>query len=317
LTEKPAIGITTGCPCGIGPEIVSKAINDERVLSICRPVVFGKPLLYKEGRGEVESLPHPTLPLQRGGISPCECGAISMSAVDDAVRAVMTGEVEAIVTAPINKSHWKAAGSPFPGHTEYLASVSGAKNVAMMMVSPRLKIVLVTTHLALTDVPQNITFDKICYAVRLTDSFLKDNLRTHALTHSRTSIVICALNPHAGDGGTFGDEEERIIIPAIKQLQNEGLNVSGPYPADTVFWKATQGEFDAVVAMYHDQALIPIKTLDFKDTVNVTLGLPFVRTSPDHGTAEDIAGKGIADHHNMVRAIEMAVELTRRTKCHK
>lgn len=279
---KPIIGITSGCPCGIGPEIVEKAVADTRVLEICTPKVFN-------------------------GSGP-SCGAISMNAVDLAVQAVMTGEIQAIVTAPINKNHWKQAGSPFLGHTEYLAHVSGAKSVAMMMASPKLKVVLVTTHLPLTEVAKNITVEKICEVTRLSNNFLK------TYESERTNIAVCGLNPHAGDNGALGKEETEIIIPAIKILQNEGINVSGPYPADTVFNKATNGEFAAVIAMYHDQALTPIKTLDFKNTVNVTLGLPFIRTSPDHGTAEDIAGKGIADHGNMVKAIEMAVKLVMRNE---
>jgi 4-hydroxythreonine-4-phosphate dehydrogenase len=276
---KPKIGITIGCPCGIGPEIVAKAIADPRVMDICETRVFG---------------------------TASSCGLASMNAVDVAVHACISGEIQAIVTAPINKSHWKEAGSPFPGHTEYLAHLTGAKSVAMMMVSPKLKVSLVTTHIPLADVPKAITVEKICGVARLTCMSLRGAL---APKQSPASIAICALNPHAGDGGVFGREEIEIIGPAIKQLQSEGLNISGPYSADTVFWRAINGEFDAVIAMYHDQALAPIKTLDFAHTVNVTLGLPFVRTSPDHGTAKDIAGKGIADHENMVEAVKMAVAL--------
>jgi len=288
---KLVIGITCGCPCGIGPEIVAKAVSDPRVLAICELRVFGDLIspspLRGEGQGEGAS-----------------CGLVSMQAVDDAIRAVMTGEIAAIVTAPINKAHWNAAGSPFLGHTEYLAHVSGAKSVAMMMASPKLKVSLVTTHIPLADVPKAITVERICEVARLTCSppFAKGGT-------GGILIAICSLNPHAGESGTMGTEEEAVIIPAIKLLQQEGLPVSGPYPADTVFHRAVQGEFAAVVAMYHDQGLAPIKTLDFGRTVNVTLGLPFVRTSPDHGTAEDIAGKGIASHENMVEAIKMAVVL--------
>ncbi|MBI2342394.1 MAG: 4-hydroxythreonine-4-phosphate dehydrogenase PdxA [Deltaproteobacteria bacterium] len=283
---KPKIGITIGCPCGIGPEIVEKAIADSRVMDICETVVFG-------------SL----------SSSASKCGSISIQAVESAVRAAMAGEVRAIVTAPINKSHWKAAGSPFPGHTEYLAHLTGAKSVAMCFASPKLTVSLVTTHLPLADVPKAITVERICEVARLTCA--TTGHRTIAPSHQRTRIAVCALNPHAGENGVFGKEEIEIILPAIKKLQSEGLNISGPYPADTVFLQAIGGKFGAVIAMYHDQALAPIKTLDFKYTVNVTLGLPFIRTSPDHGTAEDIAGKGIADHENMVEAIKLAVKLTK------
>jgi 4-hydroxythreonine-4-phosphate dehydrogenase len=262
-------------------------------------------------------------------MGPKECGSISMAAVDDAVRAVMQGEVSAIVTAPINKAHWKAAGSPFMGHTEYLAHVSGAGPFAMMMASPKLKVSLVTTHIPLADVPKTITIERICEVVRLTCVSLR-GVPLYGGTTKRSpelncvqgiasaspyndknpvNIAVCALNPHAGEAGAIGKEEETVIIQAVKLLQQEGLPVSGPYPADTVFHRAVKGEFAAVVAMYHDQGLAPIKTLDFARTVNVTLGLPFVRTSPDHGTAEDIAGKRIASHENMVEAIKLAVTL--------
>ena len=281
---KPKVGITTGCLCGIGPEVVSKAISDPRVLQICIPKVFGD---LNSGRED--------------------CGAKSIKAVESVVHAVMSGEVGAIVTAPINKLHWKKAGSEFLGHTEFLASLGGVKSVCMMMASPKLKVSLVTTHARLADVPHLITKERICEVTKLTLT----HLRTYALTHLK-KIAICALNPHAGESGEFGDEEEKIILPAIAELKSEGYNVSGPYASDTVFLKALNGEFAAVIAMYHDQALGVIKTLDFRNTVNVTLGLPFIRTSPDHGTAEDIVGKGIADHSNMVEAIKMAVELVRK-----
>jgi 4-hydroxythreonine-4-phosphate dehydrogenase len=300
---KPLIGITTGCLCGIGPEIVSQAIKDPRVLEICTPKIFGG-LFYKK-------------------MDPAQCGMASMASLDEAIKAAMTKEVSAIVTAPINKSHWKAAGSPFLGHTEYLAHITGSKSFCMMMVSPRLKVSLVTTHLPLFKVAGTLTAEKICEVTRLTKNFLdtynSPSLHPEGVTASHpqgvkrvSRIAVCALNPHAGDSGALGNEEEQIIIPAVKQLQADGIDVTGPLPADTIFHRALNGEFAAVVAMYHDQALIPIKTLDFKHTVNVTIGLPFIRTSVDHGTAEDIAGKGIADHGNLVEAIKMAVNLCRK-----
>jgi len=286
--KKPRVGITTGCPCGIGPEIVSKALSDLRVLKICEPRVFGN-LNDKINDKKL-------------------CGEASMKAVDDAARAVMSGDVDAIVTAPINKHHWKMAGSPFLGHTEYLAHVSGARNVAMMMASPKLCVSLVTTHIPLADVSQSITIERICEVARLTCRYL-----TILQPDNPVKIAVCALNPHAGESGTIGNEEKNIIIPAIEILQREHLPVGGPYPADTVFNKAIGGDFGAVVTMYHDQALPVIKTLDFAKTVNVTLGLPFIRTSPDHGTAQDIAGKGVASHENMVSAIEHSVALLKKT----
>lgn len=276
---KPRIGITTGCRRGIGPEIVGKAIYDKRVLDICEPVVFG---------GSDEKRP----------CSPEICGAASIKAVEDAVKAAMSGEVSAIVTAPINKLHWKAADSKFSGHTELLAHLTGAKRVAMMMFSPRLKITLATTHVPLSEVPRAITEEKIIGVARLANDWLRN-----------ARIAVCSLNPHASD--KIGSEEDEIIAPAIAKLQSEGICASGPFSADTIFRRAMRGEFDIVLAMYHDQALPVIKTLDFENTVNVTLGLPFVRTSPGHGTAEDIAGKGVAGHEGMVAAIEMAVNISR------
>ncbi len=278
---KPLIGITAGCPCGVGPEVVAKAAVDPRVLQICSPRIFGR----IDG-----PVPH----------EPKECGGLSIKWLDEAIHAAMTGEISAIVTGPIDKSHWHEAGSTFAGHTDYLAHVTASHPVAMMMVSPDLKIGLVTTHVPISAVPQIITVQRICDITKLVAGY--------PFSKSK-KIAICALNPHSGELGLMGIEEDAIIKPAIELLQKEGLDVSGPYPADTVFWRARHGEFGAVVAMYHDQALAAIKTLDFKNTVNVTMGLPFVRTSPDHGTASDIAGKGIADHENTVRAVELAVKL--------
>ena len=294
MPNRPKIALTSGCPCGVGPEIVRKAMEDERVKKMCELIVCGELGLKKN-------------------LSPSECGGISAAAIDKAVKLAMSGEVQAIVTAPINKSHWHAANIPFAGHTEYLAHVTGAKNVAMLMHSPKLSVALATTHVAIAKLPQEITVEKICSVARLAHEFIKTQASAQA--HSRLPIAICGLNPHAGDDGLFGDEENLVIKPAIEKLKAEGLNVSGPHPADTVFYQAANGRFAAVVAMYHDQGLCAVKTLDFERTVNVTLGLPFVRTSPDHGTAQDIAGKGIADHNNLVEAILLAAELANSKKC--
>ncbi len=283
MQNRPKIALTCGCPCGVGAEIAGKAAADERIKNACEIILCG-------ANG-----------VEDKKLSPSECGSISAAAIDEAVKFAMSGKAQAIVTAPINKSHWHAAGIPFAGHTEYLAHVAGCKEVAMMMHSPKLIVTLATTHVAVAKLPQSLTIEKIFSAAKLTCEFINNG--------GGKPVAICGFNPHAGDNGMFGDEENLIVRPAIEELKSKGFNVSGPHPADTVFWQASRGRYSAVVAMYHDQGLCAVKTLDFENTVNVTLGLPFIRTSPDHGTAEDIAGKGVADHNNLVEAILLAAKL--------
>lgn len=219
----------------------------------------------------------------------------------------MTGKIAAMVTAPISKEHLQRGGYRYPGHTEFLADLAGIRDFRMMMAGPGLRVVLVTIHEPLSKVPSLLSVSRILKTIRITDDSLRSwfGLR-------RPRIAVAALNPHAGESGIFGREEKRIIGPAVVRARRQGICASGPFPPDTVFYRAVKGDFDAVVAMYHDQGLIPLKLLHFDRGVNITLGLPFVRTSVDHGTAFDIAGKGIADPSSLIAAIEMAVEMASR-----
>lgn len=233
---------------------------------------------------------------------PQVAGKLAGLAVEDAVRRALSGDVDAIVTAPAEKKALHLAGYQYPGHTEWLAALAGNVPVAMMLASDRLRVVLVTTHLALKDVPASLTQGKIVSVGRVT----RDALRAWWGIES-PRLALCALNPHAGEGGMFGKEDETILAPAARLL-----DAAGPLPADTVFVRAIKGEFDAVLAPYHDVGMTAIKVASFGHAVNITLGLPFIRTSPDHGTAFDIAGKGIADASSMREAVKMAVQLAGR-----
>jgi 4-hydroxythreonine-4-phosphate dehydrogenase len=221
-----------------------------------------------------------------------------------AAQDALAGRVCGLVTAPLNKESLRAAGHPWPGHTEMLAEVAGTPDVAMMFVGGALRVALVTIHRSLRSVPDAVTLPEVARVVRLVHRELP---RFGAV---RRRIGLCGLNPHAGENGLFGREEIDVLIPAVEGLRAEGLDVHGPYPADSLFVRAARGEFDAVVAGYHDQGLIPVKLLAFGHAVNVTLGLPFVRTSVDHGTGFDIASQGIADGHSLLEALKLAVTLT-------
>jgi 4-hydroxythreonine-4-phosphate dehydrogenase len=226
--------------------------------------------------------------------------------IEEAARSVLRGSVDAIATAPISKEHLNLGGYKYPGHTEFLAHLSRVNEVRMMMAGPSLKVVLVTIHEPLALVAKKLSTAGILKTIEITHDFLKGRFGI-----KKSRIAVAALNPHAGESGMFGAEEKRVILPAVRQAQANGWNVSGPYPADTVYYRAVKGEFDCVVSMYHDQGLIPLKLLHFDEAVNITLGLPFVRTSADHGTAFDIAGKNIADASSMIAAIVTAAKLVR------
>ncbi len=292
------IGITLGDPKGIGPEVISKALQDPQVKSWADYVVYGEqeqPLFMgdftaKEWNGET-------------------CGHASISYLEKAVRDAIDGKIDAIVTAPISKAHIQKAGYPWPGHTEFLAEKTGSQKVVMMMASPQLKVSLVTIHVPLKEVPTQITEEKIMDTVRITF----DSLQQYwGILSPR--VAVCGLNPHAGEEGLLGDEEIRVIGPALEKLRKQGYKLEGPCVPDAVFHQAYEGEFDAVVCMYHDQGLIPFKMLHFQEGVNVTLGLPIIRTSPDHGTAFDIVGKDVADPSSMIAAIELAVQMAQKKK---
>jgi 4-hydroxythreonine-4-phosphate dehydrogenase len=286
---KPRIAITEGDPAGIGPEIARRAAADPRVLDVCEPVLYGAPAGDRFESGQLSA----------------EAGLAAYRAIVDAVADAIRGDVAGIATAPINKEALQLAGLPWTGHTELLAHLTASPRVAMMFFSDELRVVLATIHVPLADVPR-----------LLTQSLMEQTIALTALELPRFDkvpprIAVAGLNPHAGEHGLFGREEETVIAPAIACCRAKGIDVSGPFPADTVFVRARKGEFDVVVACYHDQGLIPIKLAAFGRAVNVTLGLPIIRTSVDHGTAFDIAGKGIADAGSMIEAVLLAARLAR------
>ena len=284
---RPRIAITVGDPAGIGPEIAAKAAIDGRVLEVCTPVLFGR--VY-------------TRDLERGRVS-AAAGRAAYDAIVAAVDAAMTGRVDAVATAPVNKEAFALAGLPWRGHTDLLAHLTGAPSVAMMFHADALRVVLATVHVPIADVPRLLTRDLLEQVVRLAARELP------WFGFAEPRLAVCGLNPHAGENGILGDEEQRVIGPAIEACRADGIAVAGPYPADTLFVRAARGDYDAVIACYHDQGLIPIKLLAFGKAVNVTLGLPIIRTSVDHGTAFDIAGKNVADHGSLVEAVRLAAKL--------
>ena len=306
------LGLTLGDPAGIGPEVVLRALADgDRPAASM--VVYG-PLSSLQDRARRFGL---KLPEELGaevvdvalggpvalGRTSAEGGRAAALAVLRAVDDVKAGRVDGIVTAPLNKESLHAAGYPWPGHTEMLAEAAGTADVAMMFVGGPLRVALLTIHCALRSVPDAVTPAEVRRVVRLVHRELP------RFGTARRRIAVCGLNPHAGEGGLFGSEERDVIAPALESLRGEGIEVSGPYPADSLFVRASRGEFDAVVAGYHDQGLIPVKLLAFGHAVNVTIGLPFVRTSVDHGTGFDIVEKGTADGKSLVEAMKLAVTL--------
>lgn len=284
---KPRVAITIGDPAGIGPEIAAKAAADDRVRAACEPVLYGPP------SGATVA----------PGVLSAEGGHAAYEAICQAVRDAQAGRVAAIATAPVNKLAFARAGLPWKGHTDLLGHLTGSPRVAMMFWSDPLKVVLATVHVPLADVPRLITVDLLTDVIELTAR----ELPRFGVVSPR--LALAGLNPHAGEEGLLGDEDERVLKPAVDAMQARGVQISGPYPGDTVFVRASRGEFDAVVACYHDQGLIPVKLLAFGESVNVTLGLPIIRTSVDHGTAFDIAGKGVADPSSMIAATLLAARL--------
>jgi 4-hydroxythreonine-4-phosphate dehydrogenase len=284
---KPRIAITAGDPAGIGPEIAARAAADSRVRAVCEPVIFG---------------PSAGASFAPGVLS-ADAGRAAYDAICAAVREAQAGRVAAIATAPVNKLAFARAGLPWKGHTDLLAHLTGAQRVAMMFWSERLKVVLATVHVPLAEVPKLVTGELLAGIIDLTAR----ELPRFGLSSPR--LALAGLNPHAGEEGLLGEEDVRVLRPAVDAARDRGIDIGGPYPADTVFVRAARGEFDGVIACYHDQGLIPVKLLAFGESVNVTLGLPIVRTSVDHGTAFDIAGKGIADASSMIAATLLAARL--------
>jgi 4-hydroxythreonine-4-phosphate dehydrogenase len=287
---RPRIAVTLGDPRGIGPEVTGRALQDESLRRVADFLIVGP--------SGTETVPDvDTGTWLRDGGAPL-AGKLAGAAIERAVSMALQGEVDGIVTAPIDKSALLAGGYAFPGHTEMLAALTGT-DTAMMLASDRLRVVLATTHVPLRDVPRLVTIESL---VRTADITRAGLAAWFGLTSPR--IALCALNPHAGDGGRFGSEDDTVLAPAARQA-----GLLGPFPADTVFVRAIGGEFDAVIAPYHDVGMTAIKVASFGSAVNVTLGLPFPRTSPDHGTALDIAGKGIADASSMIRAMRVCAEI--------
>ncbi len=317
--HKPIIGITMGDPSGIGPEIVVKALANLEIWKICRPWVIGDEVTFRNAIRifgstlkikvypilKTISLPPKTLHLLQVNAPPQKW---VIDILRTATSLALAGKIQAIVTAPIHKSSLAEGGAHYAGHTEFFAALTGVKEVGMMLVGGPLKVMLVTTHVGIRALPSLITRERVEMAIRLTNNALQNYFHVRA-----PRIAVSALNPHAGEEGLLGHEETQAIRPAIEQAHRLGIRTSQPLPADTAFRKAVQGEYDAVVAMYHDQALIPVKLLAFGKAVNVTVGLPFIRTSVDHGTAEDIVGRGVANPGSLIAAIKLAARLANRT----
>lgn len=327
MNRSLTILITQGDPAGIGPEVALAAANEWMRPDDCRLVIVGFPshlkpyakagsvkfvalseILRGAGPGlHFADLGDPELdrPVTPGNGS-VGGGRAAVRCIEVAIDAALAGDVDAICTAPINKENLAQAGYSYPGHTEMLAERSNAVSFAMMLAGGGLRVVLATIHEPLARVPQLVTREKLIGLLRLTAGSMPD----FGFDHPR--IGVAGLNPHAGEGGRFGREEIEVIAPAIKAVREKGIDATGPHSADTLFHRMREGEFDVILAMYHDQALIPVKTLDFHGGVNITLGLPFVRTSPDHGTAYDIAGKGIAHTGSFIAALDTAYRLASR-----
>ena len=311
--ELPRIAITIGDAAGIGPEIVVKSLGDDAILKICRPIIVGDASVieaalqstHSELASSVEIFDVKSLSsnVDPGKVS-ADAGRASGKYIEAAVELWKNGKIDAIATAPINKESLNAGGYDYPGHTEFLAELTGTSNFAMSFFAEKLRVVLLSTHLSLIDAISRVKRDNL---VRLI-SFANEQLTS--LLHRPVKLAVAGLNPHASENGMFGSEEADEITPAIEHCRSElKIDVSGPFSPDTIFLRGFRGEFDGVIACYHDQATIAVKSLSFGSGVNVTLGLPLIRTSVDHGTAFDIAGRGIADESSMKAAIKLAAEL--------
>ena len=332
MHPAPLIGVTLGDPAGIGPEVAVRAAAAVRNAPqpCCRPVMLGDVTLVEETVERLSASLRP-YPWQAGDAYPADPnrlpvltvseldtqaripgrptpagGDAAYRCVEAGVRLAMNGDLDGLVTAPVCKAMWHAAGHRYPGHTELLARLTRTPEVRMMLVGRGLRVMLVTTHLRLAAVPSALSVERIATTIALAEAHL---CRFHGLDRPR--LAVAALNPHAGEAGAFGNEECRVIEPAVVRARDGGADVVGPLSADTVFVRATRGEFDGVVCQYHDQALIPLKLLAWEEGVNVTLGLPIVRTAPDHGTAFDIAGRNEASPRSMSAALNLAADMVR------
>ena len=330
MHNLPLIAISMGDPSGVGPEIIIKALQASEVYDVCVPFVIGDRLAMERARStcrshldihkisepeEARTVPVgsiPLLTLSNLEETDIQYGKPSAAAGDavyryicHAARLCLDGRAAAMVTAPISKESMNRAGHDYPGHTELLASLCGTDDFVMMLAGDLLRVSLVTIHEALADIPRLVTYNQVLKTIRITAEGI-----SRLTGKPAPKLAVLALNPHCGEGGMFGDEEQTIIGPAIDQACSEGINAEGPLSADTLFYFAQQGAYDGVVAMYHDQGLIPLKMLHFDDGVNITLGLPITRTSVDHGTAYNLAGGGKASEKSLLAAIRMAVSLS-------
>ena len=327
MNTNALIAITMGDPAGIGPEIIAKVFDTGEIFSLCRPVIIGHAGVMKKivedlrlsvsirslenlagadpapGKADVVSIGKVDLASHVWGRPTAASGKAVVEYIRLATELALQRKVDAIVTAPINKEIIHAAGYEFSGHTELLASLTKTKHYGMMLVGGGLRVLLATIHHALKDVPRLITKDRVLRTIRLANIAMKE------FGVDRPRIGVAALNPHAGEGGLFGHEELNEILPAVIEARGEGIDASDPIPADTLFYKARNDHYDIVVAMYHDQGLAPLKMLAFGNAVNVTVGLPVIRTSVDHGTAYDIAGKGCADPASLLAAVKLAAQM--------
>ncbi len=308
---KPRIAVTLGDPAGVGPEIVARLCADAATRERAELLVVGQQALLAAGAAacgltlpEVEIIENGEAAQITHGLPSPASGRLAGAFVEQALALVQAGEAEAMATAPISKEALQMAGYPDTGHTTLLARLTNTPRPVMMLAGDKLKVVLVTIHKALKEVPELITQEGIVHTAQVTDDAFRRYLGVAA-----PRLAVCGLNPHAGEHGLFGDEEERVIAPAVVQLRDAGIDAKGPLPPDTVFWRAVRGEFDVVVCMYHDQGLIPLKLLHFDDGVNVSLGLPIIRTSVDHGTAYDLAGTGRANPASMIAAAKLAAQM--------
>jgi 4-hydroxythreonine-4-phosphate dehydrogenase len=326
--RRPLLAITLGDPAGIGPEIILKALAHPDVFARCRPLVVGDRRILeraapwvRQGAPQFETISEPRTGVYRAGTIPildlvdadpaeipvgvesAAAGRAAVEAVFQACDLTMAGATDAVVTAPLNKAAMHMAGFQYPGHTELLAERTGAGKITMLLTGPNLRVVHVSMHVGLGEAIARVTTDRVLDTIHLADD------ACHALGIAKPRIAVAGLNPHASEGGLFGFEEAMAIVPAIEAARAEGLDVSDPQPPDTVFLRATKGVYDIVVAMYHDQGHIPMKLLAFDSGVNVSIGLPIIRTSVDHGTAFDIAGTGIAREESLIAAIDVAIQM--------
>lgn len=327
MNKLPIIGITMGDPAGVGPEIILKSLKHEEIMRSCRPFVIGDAKILERAQrmvdtdfeiirireaeetanepGKVYCMDLDVVPtdLPIGEVS-AEAGRAAYLFLEKAIDLAKEGKIDAICTAPLNKEALHKGGHIYPGHTEILAELTNTTDFSMMLSAPNLKVIHVTTHVGLIDAVKMINPERVYKVIQLANETLKK------AGGDRPKIAVCGINPHAGENGLFGyGEEEEKVIPAVEKAASEGIDVVGPLPADTLFFRTVRGDFDIVVAMYHDQGHGPVKVLGLDAGVNITVGLPIIRTSVDHGTAFDIAGKGIADEKSLQEAIRQAIEL--------